>query len=62
MWDYLRENNVKWFVDWPFYVNRYLGVPLDAKTERPLPVGNGWQLRATQNYFYLYEYTGPSGR
>jgi hypothetical protein len=62
MWDYLRENNVKWFVDWPFYVNRYLGVPLDPRTERPLPAGNGWQLRAEQNYFYLYEYTGPSRR
>jgi hypothetical protein len=58
MWDYLRARNVKWFVDWPFYVNRYLGVPLDPRTELPLPAGNGWQLRAEQNYFYLYEYTG----
>jgi hypothetical protein len=58
MWDYLREHNVKWFVDWPFYVNRYLGVKLDPVTELPLPAGNGWTLRATQNYFYLYEYTG----
>jgi hypothetical protein len=62
MWDYLRERGVRWFVDWPPYVNRYLGVPFKPDTDVTEPSGNGWQLRATQNYFYLYEYTGPLAR
>ena len=61
MWDYLRQRNIRWFVDWPFYVNKYLGVPLDAKG-LPDAEGNGWRLVAERNYFYLYEYTGPAGR
>jgi hypothetical protein len=59
MWDYLRARGVKWFVDWPHYVNKYLGVPLDAN-ERPVTAANGWRLVAERNYFYLYEYVGPT--
>ncbi len=62
MWDYLRAHDIKWFVDWPYYVNKYLGVPLDPKTDRPLPEANGWRLVAERNYFFLYEYTGEPGR
>jgi len=61
MWEYLRERNIKWFVDWPFYINKYLGVPLDANG-LPAPEGNGWRRVAERNYFYLYEYTGPPAR
>lgn len=62
MWDYLRQHDVRWFADWPFYVNKYLGVPLDPQTGRPAPEGNGWRRVAERNYFYLYEYTGPASR
>jgi hypothetical protein len=62
MWDYLREHHITWFVDWPFYVNKYLGVPLDAAGDRPLPAGNGWRLKAERNYFFLYEYVGDADR
>lgn len=59
MWDYLRAHHVTWFVDWPSYVNKYLGVPLDAAGDRPLPEAHGWRLKAERNYFFLYEYVGP---
>ena len=59
MWDYLRAQGVRWFVDWPHYVNKYLGVPLDAN-ERPVTAANGWRFVAERNYFYLYEYVGPN--
>jgi hypothetical protein len=62
MWDYLRQRGVRWFVDWPHYVNKYLGVPLDGADEKPLPAGNGWRLVAERNYFYLYEYVGDGAR
>jgi hypothetical protein len=62
MWDYLREREIRWFVDWPFYVNKYLGVPLDSATDLPATEGNGWRLVAERNYFYLYEYVGTAGR
>jgi hypothetical protein len=58
MWDYLRRRGVKWFVDWPHYVNKYLGVPLEGPEEKPAASGNGWRLVAERNYFYLYEYIG----
>jgi len=61
MWEYLRQRNIKWFVDWPFYINKYLGVPLDAEG-LPAAEGNGWRRVAERNYFYLYEYTGPANR
>lgn len=62
MWDYLRQRGVKWFVDWPHYVNKYLGVPLQGADEKPAPAGNGWRLVAERNYFYLYEYVGDAAR
>ena len=62
MWDYLRERGVRWFVDWPFYINKYLGVPLDPASGLAAAEGNGWRRVAEQNYFYLYEYVGPPGR
>jgi hypothetical protein len=62
MWEYLRQRDVRWFVDWPFYINKYLGVPLDPATGLALAEGNGWRRVAEQNYFYLYEYVGPPAR
>jgi hypothetical protein len=62
MWDYLRERRVKWFVDWPHYVNKYLGVPLEGADEKPVPAANGWRLVAKRDYFYLYEYVGEPAR
>ena len=35
MEDYLRQNNIEWFCDWPNYVQRYLGND---------PTQNGWTL------------------
>jgi hypothetical protein len=61
MWDYLRAHDVRWFADWPYYVNKYLGVPLDATGDRPVPEARGWRFVAEQNYFFLYEYVGPPG-
>jgi hypothetical protein len=57
MWEYLRQRNIKWFVDWPHYVNKYLGVPL-GPDEKPAETANGWRLVEERNYFYLYEYVG----
>ncbi|HEX6977884.1 MAG TPA: hypothetical protein VF342_01165 [Alphaproteobacteria bacterium] len=58
MWDYLRERDVKWFVDWPHYVQKYLGVPIVGPGDRPAAQANGWRLVAERNDFYLYEYVG----
>jgi hypothetical protein len=58
MAEYLRQRGVKWFVDWPHYVNKYLGVPLEGSDEKPAAAANGWRLVAERNYFYLYEYVG----
>ena len=58
MGDYLRRRGIKWFVDWPHYVNKYLGIPLEGPDEKPAAKGNGWRLVAERNYFYLYEYVG----
>ena len=62
MWDYLAAHHVRWFVDWPYYVNKYLGVPLDPSANRPLPEANGWRFKAERNYFFLYEYVGDQKR
>ncbi|HTY70255.1 MAG TPA: hypothetical protein VMH36_26620 [Alphaproteobacteria bacterium] len=62
MWDYLRANHVRWFADWPFYVNKYLGVPFDPTGDKPVTEANGWRFVAERNYFYLYEYVGPPAR
>ena len=61
MWEYLRRRDVKWFVDWPHYVNKYLGVPL-GPDDVPAAEANGWRLAAERNYFYLYEYVGDKPR
>ncbi|MGQ0662669.1 MAG: hypothetical protein ACT4P2_03580 [Pseudomonadota bacterium] len=53
MWDYLRERDISWFVDWPYYAGKYLGEP---------PASRGWRLVGERNYFHLYEYVGPRGR
>lgn len=58
MGEYLRRRGVKWFVDWPHYVNKYLGIPLEGTEEKPAAAANGWRLVAERNYFYLYEYVG----
>lgn len=60
MWDYLRARGVRWFVDWPHYVRKYLGVPLEGPDERPAAAANGWRLVAERNYFYLYEFVGEA--
>lgn len=57
MVDYLRERGVRWFCDWPHYVNRYLGVALDPVTRRAVDEGNGWRLVAERDGFLLYEDT-----
>ena len=62
MWDYLKARDVRWFADWPFYVNKYLGVPLDPAGDKPVAEANGWRFVAEGNYFYLYEYVGPPAR
>ncbi|MBL8833992.1 MAG: hypothetical protein JNL71_16495 [Rhodospirillales bacterium] len=56
IWDYLRTRRVRWYVDWPYYVNRHLGVPLDPETGLPARTGNGWHYVAERNGFYLYRY------
>ena len=61
MGEYLRRRDVKWFVDWPYYVNKYLGVPL-GPDDVPAAAANGWRLVAERNYFYLYEYVGEPPR
>lgn len=45
MWEYLRANDVVWFCDWPFYVEKYLG---------PDPGANGWSLVATRGAWQLW--------
>jgi hypothetical protein len=62
MWDYLRERGVKWFVDWPHYLNKYLDIPLQGPDQKPVAAANGWRLVAERNYFYLYEYVGDAAR
>ena len=61
MWEYLRRRDVKWFVDWPHYVNKYLDVPL-GPGDLPAAEANGWRRVAERNYFYLYEYVGDAPR
>ncbi|MBL8807280.1 MAG: hypothetical protein JNN22_10580 [Rhodospirillales bacterium] len=61
IWEYLRRRGIGWYVDWPFYVNRHLGVPLDPATGLPVPAGNGWKVVAQRNGFYLYHYE-PAAR
>lgn len=51
MWDYLRENNIVWFCDWPNYVEKYLGDD---------PTRHGWKLVAEKGFWRLWKYEGPS--
>ena len=50
MWEYLREQNIAWFVDEPFYF-RYLGPDLET---------SGWTPVATRGTFTLFKYDGPT--
>lgn len=61
IWDLLARDGVRWYVDWPYYVNRHLGVPLDPKTGLPLKSGNGWNLVAEFSGFYLYSSAPGTG-
>lgn len=49
MWDYLRENKIVWFCDWPNYVEKYLG---------PDPTKHGWKLVAEKGFWRLWRYEG----
>ena len=46
---YLREKDIRWFVDWPFLAHEYLGADL-AKS--------GWSAVATKGSMTLYRYDG----
>jgi 4-amino-4-deoxy-L-arabinose transferase-like glycosyltransferase len=45
MWDYLKENDVRWFCDWPYYVEKYLGKD---------PAANGWRHVGQKGYWQLW--------
>ncbi len=62
IWEYLRMRRVRWYVDWPFYVNRHLGVPLDPETGLPAKAGNGWVFVAERTGFFLYRYDPDGAR
>lgn len=49
MWGYLKANNVRWFCDWPNYVEKYLG---------PDPGVHGWKLHADLGFWRLWKYEG----
>jgi hypothetical protein len=49
MWEYLRARGVRWFVDWPYYVEKYLGRD---------PAANGWVHTGQKGYWQLWEYQG----
>ncbi|MBI3710656.1 MAG: hypothetical protein HY246_23675 [Proteobacteria bacterium] len=53
MWVYLRQHGIRWFADWPYYAEKYLG---------PSPAANGWRFVAERNYFHLYEYVGTDAK
>ncbi len=46
--DYLAERKIRWFVDWPVYVQRVLGDP----------ARHGWKLVARRANFLLYHHDG----
>jgi len=50
LWDYLAKQKIRWFVDWPVYVQRILGDD---------PGSHGWKLAASRGNFKLYRYDGP---
>lgn len=45
MWIYLDETGVRWFCDWPAYVDKYLG---------PDPVAHGWRLAGQKGEWQLW--------
>jgi hypothetical protein len=45
MWDYLAQRDVRWFADWPFYVEKYLG---------PDPERHGWHRVGQKGYWQLW--------
>jgi len=48
-WDYLTERGIRWFADWPYYVEKSLG---------PDPSAHGWKPVARQGNFILYHRDG----
>jgi hypothetical protein len=51
MWDYLREHDVRWFADWPYYVEKYLGQD---------PESHGWHKVGERGYWQLWHYDGET--
>jgi hypothetical protein len=49
MAQYLRERDIRWFADWPFLAQEYLG---------PDPAKSGWSPVATKGSMTLYRYDG----
>lgn len=49
MWDYLTAHNIRWFADWPFYVEKYLGTD---------PGAHGWRHSASLGIWQLWRYEG----
>lgn len=49
MWTYLRAHDVRWFADWPFYVEKYLG---------PDPTAHGWKQVGSLGIWQLWHYEG----
>jgi hypothetical protein len=45
MWDYLAAHDVRWFADWPFYVEKYLGAD---------PTVHGWRQVGQKGYWQLW--------
>jgi hypothetical protein len=45
MWDYLAARDVRWFCDWPFYVEKYLGAD---------PGRHGWRQVGQNGYWQLW--------
>jgi hypothetical protein len=45
MWDYLARRDVRWFADWPFYVEKYLGRD---------PERHGWRQVGRKGYWQLW--------
>ncbi|HEX4570730.1 MAG TPA: hypothetical protein VH184_09920 [Dongiaceae bacterium] len=49
LWDYLARKDIRWFADWPVYVERVLG---------PDPAAHGWKLVGRRANFMLYRREG----
>lgn len=46
MWEYLAARDVRWFADWPFYVEKYLGAD---------PTAHGWRHVGQKGYWQLWQ-------